>query len=165
MKKIFAVIFAVALFMGIGSLQASAQNIAEGETEAQVDSTLIGKDVFKIMPSAGQATVTVHQSKEVEKAFNSVVKGKGKSITGYRVRIYFDNKQGAREASQAAMASFKAKYPSIAAYKTFSSPFHKVTVGNFRTKSEAIKLLNAIKYEFPSSFIVKEKIDYPAVSQ
>ncbi|MCQ2141142.1 MAG: SPOR domain-containing protein [Bacteroidales bacterium] len=160
MKKIVALIFTAALMLGLGSINASAQNAEE----AQVDSTLIGKDIFKIMPSTGEATVTVHQSKEVERAFNTAVKEKGKTINGYRVRIYFDNKQGAREASQAAMASFKAKYPGIAAYKTFSSPFHKVTVGNFRTKSEALKLLNAIKYEFPSSFIVKEKIDYPAVS-
>lgn len=161
MKKIFAAIFSAALFMGIASFEAKAQNVAE---EAQVDSTLLGKDVFKTMPSTGTATVTINQSKEVEKAFNAVVKGKGKTINGYRVRIYFDNKQGAREASMAAMGAFKAKYPGIAAYKTFSSPFHKVTVGNFRTKSEALKLLNAIKYEFPSSFIVKEKIEYPAAS-
>lgn len=139
--------------------------LATNEIKAQeVDSTLIGTDIFKSMPDAGEATVTVNQSKEIEKAFNSCVKGKKRSINGYRVRIYFDNKQGAREASMAAMASFKASFPDIAAYKTFSSPFHKVTVGNFRTKSEALKLMQQIKYSFPSSFIVKEKIEYPAAS-
>ena len=36
-----------------------------------------------------------------------------------------------------------------------------MTVGDFRTKSEALGLLNRVKGMFPSAFIVKEQINYP----
>ena len=40
-----------------------------------------------------------------------------------------------------------------------------MTVGDFRTKSEAVELLNRIKSDFPSAFIVKENINYPIVDR
>ena len=61
------------------------------------------------------------------------------------------------------MGRFKGMYPGIAAYRTYSNPFFKVTVGDFRTKSEAMRLLQQVKGSFPSAFIVKETINYPPV--
>ena len=49
------------------------------------------------------------------------------------------------------------------AYRSYANPYFKVTVGDFRTKSEAMALLERIKYEFPSAFVVKENISYPIV--
>ena len=40
-----------------------------------------------------------------------------------------------------------------------------MTVGDFRTKSEAMELLSRIKYSFPSAFVVKENISYPVVDK
>ena len=40
-----------------------------------------------------------------------------------------------------------------------------MTVGDFRTRSEALELLERIKSEYPSAFILKENINYPAVDR
>ena len=40
-----------------------------------------------------------------------------------------------------------------------------MTVGDFRTRSEAVKLLERIKGAFPSAFVVKENIAFPVVDK
>jgi hypothetical protein len=62
------------------------------------------------------------------------------------------------------LARFTSAHPGIGAYRTYSNPFFKVTVGDFRSRSEAMELLNQIKDEFPSAFIVKENIHYPVIT-
>ena len=125
---------------------------------ASVDASLAGKDIFNL--------VTVHQSQSIANAMNSKVeRNKSRKLTGYRVRIFFDNKQNARTASEAAMNRFKAAYPGHGAYRSFASPYFKVTVGDFRTKSEAMQLMQALKSDFPSAFVVKENINYPIVDR
>ena len=63
-----------------------------------------------------------------------------------------------------ALIRFRSSYPEIPAYRNFSNSFFRVTVGDFRTKSEALRLLSKIKYEFPAAFLVHESIHYPAVN-
>lgn len=99
---------------------------------------------------------------EVASALEQIVAGNHSvMVQGYRIRIYFDNSQNSRTESEAVMASFKASHPEIPAFRTFESPCFKVTVGNYRTRSEALAALDGIKRQFPSAFIVKEKIRYP----
>ncbi len=136
---------------------------------ATQDSTLFGKDIFSVLPKKSKgdkADVNVHQSQAIRTAMlKTVANNSSRTMTGYRVRIFFDNKQNSRGASEAAAGRFKGMYPGMAVYRTYSNPFFKVTVGDFRTRSEALRLLNAIKYEFPSSFVVREKINYPAADR
>jgi hypothetical protein len=53
----------------------------------------------------------------------------------------------------------------VTAYRTYANPYFKVTVGDFRTRSEAMKLLERIRHEFPSAFVVKENITFPVVDK
>ena len=53
----------------------------------------------------------------------------------------------------------------VKAYRTYANPYFKVTVGDFRTRSEAMELLTRIKPLFPSAFIVKEPISFPVVDK
>lgn len=134
-----------------------------------MDSTLIGKSIFSLLPSSdngGATGVTVHQSAAILKAFNShIAANHDRKMNGYRVRIFSDNKQNARGASEAALARFKGMFPGCSAYRTYSNPFFKVTVGDFRTKSEAMRMLQQLKGSFPSAFIVAEQINYPVVDR
>jgi hypothetical protein len=86
-------------------------------------------------------------------------------MNGYRVRIFFDNKQSARTASEETLKRFESMYHDVVAYRTYANPYFKVTVGDFRTKSEAMALLERIRYEFPSAFVVKENIAFPVVDK
>ena len=125
---------------------------------AAVDSTLEGSTIFNVLPEG----VNVRQSGMIRNAVETRIRAnRGKMVSGYRIRIFFDNKQNSRGASEAALNRFRAAFPGYSAYRSFTSPHFKVTVGDFRTKSEALGLLNRVKGMFPSAFIVKEQINYP----
>ena len=123
---------------------------------AAVDSTLVGVDVF--------AKVNVEQSPMVEESVRThILSNKERVLTGYRVRIFFDNRQVSRTESEETLKRFVDLHKDIPAYRTYTNPYFKVTVGDFRTKSEAMALLTRIKGAFPSAFVVKENIAYPVV--
>ncbi len=132
-----------------------------------VDSTLAGKNVFEIMPKKGFGSdkgVTINQSPLISKSMNAQIQSNAeRTMSGYRVRIFFDNKQSARNESETTLKRFKSLFPDVMAYRIYVNPYFKVTVGDFRTKSEAMALLSRIKGAFPSAFVVKENIEYPVV--
>ena len=134
-----------------------------------VDTLLSGKDIFHVMPlraNGGKADVEIYQSQTVASALRKqVAANAGRAMAGYRVRIFFDNRQSARVESEAALKKFEAMYHDVKAYRTYANPYFKVTVGDFRTKSEAMALLSRIKSEFPSAFVVKENIGFPVVDK
>ena len=111
--------------------------------------------------------VQVTESYAVRKAVAKRVaenKGPEGEVDGYRIRIYFDNKQKSREESQEVIKRFKALYPGYNTYLKFNNPNFKVTVGDFRTKVDAQIALQSIIRDFPTAFIVKEKMRFPLVS-
>lgn len=125
-----------------------------------VDRSLEGRDIYSVLPPQ----VTVSQTESMRQALeNHIGKNSEKQYSGYRIRIYFDNKQVSRSESESEMARFKAKYPGIQAYRSYSNPFFKVTVGDFRTKAEAQELLKEIQRDFPAAFVVREKFRYPVL--
>ena len=134
-----------------------------------VDTLLVGKDVFHVMPlkaRGGKADVEIYQSQEVASALRKQIQANSKrTMNGYRVRIFFDNKQTARVESEETLKRFETMYHDVKAYRTYANPYFKVTVGDFRTKSEAMELLSRIKREFPSAFVVKESIEFPVVDK
>lgn len=123
-----------------------------------VDTTLVGKDVL--------SDLNVSQSAAVDSSLRAhIALNSERGLSGYRVRIFFDNKQSARMESEETIKRFEALYHDVEAYRTYANPYFKVTVGDFRTKSEAMALLNRIKKNFPSAFVVKENISYPVVDK
>lgn len=136
---------------------------------AAVDSTLAGTDIFDHVMSktvSGKGNVNIDQSPMVEKSVRSHVSAnKERTLSGYRVRIFFDNRQTARTESEETLKRFQTLHRDVPAYRTYANPYFKVTVGDFRTKSEAMELLARIRSEFPSAFVVKESISYPIVDK
>lgn len=175
--KIFFAVIVSAIVSSYG-LMAQNQTVKEGyqladsviyRPAATVDSTLVGKNVFDILPSktkGASSEVVVSQSPVLEKSMAAHVQSNLKrNMSGYRVRIFFDNKQSARSESEAALKRFESLYHGVKAYRSYANPYFKVTVGDFRTKSEAMELLEHIKPEFPSAFVVKENITFPVVDK
>ena len=134
-----------------------------------VDTLLAGKDVFHVMPlkaKGDKADVEIYQSQDIANSLRGQVRANSsRAIGGYRVRIFFDNKQSARTASEETLRKFESMYHDVKAYRTYANPYFKVTVGDFRTKSEAMELLSRIKRDFPSAFVVKENIGFPVVDK
>ena len=86
---------------------------------------------------------------------NSSIKG----IPGYRIRIFSESGLGAKEQQQLMRARFLSEFPGIDAYHKYDEPYFKVYVGDCRTRSEAVKLDDMIKKEFPNTFIVPDYIN------
>ena len=181
LKMLFSLILAAGSFaLSAQEIEAVSQTPEVPEGYELVDSlvyrfvsgaetTLIGKDIFHAMPlkaRGDKADVEIYQSQEVANALRGQVASNGsRMINGFRVRIFFDNKQSARAESEAVLKRFEELHRDIKAYRTYANPYFKVTVGDFRTKSEAMEVLSRIKTEFPSAFVVKESIEYPIVDR
>ncbi|MBP5210554.1 MAG: SPOR domain-containing protein [Bacteroidales bacterium] len=129
-----------------------------------LDSALLGQNIISILEkdSYGEGEVNIFQSGAIASGMNRYLQyNKTKKISGYRVRIFFDNKRTARTQSEECARSFSAEYPDIGVYRQYENPYFKVTVGDFRTKSDAMKFMNSIKNKYPGVFLVRETINYP----
>ena len=127
----------------------------------RVNESLSGKQVADVLPGS----VKLNQSPSIKGAVESLVrKNRATQTDGFRIRIYFDNKQDSREASAESEARFRRLFPGYNTYRTFKNPFFKVTVGDFRTKADAQVALQRISRVFPDAFIVKEQMKFPVIS-
>lgn len=88
---------------------------------------------------------------------------KEKTIPGWRIRIYSDLGNQARDASTDIKGRFLYMYPDIPVYRQYTAPYYKVYVGDFRTKLEAIRMLRNIKRSFPDAFPVQSAINFPEI--
>jgi hypothetical protein len=84
-----------------------------------------------------------------------------RGIDGFRVQIF----QGTYEVANQIKAKFISNHENIFADVFFPSPFAVVKVGDCRTKSEAIKLKNLVKNEYPSAYIVEDVINLPDLGE
>ena len=126
-----------------------------------IDSTLFQANIFSLLKEYGLYSNPVHieQPDAVKEAlYTHIQKNSERAVNGYRIRIFFDNSQSSRKDSEKTEMQFIIKYPDIPTYRTYTNPYFKVTVGDFRTKSDAMRFLERIKGEFPGAFMVKEKI-------
>lgn len=154
MKKLL-IIAILALLPGM-MLRAQEYRVESGSS--RVDSTILGRNVLSVLGSG----VTVNQSAAMKSAFDSYVSANAsKKVSGYRIRVYYENSQNARNRSESIARTISGTYPGIGVYRTFESPNFKVCVGDFRTKDEALKLYHALKSSYPTAIILKETINYP----
>lgn len=80
-------------------------------------------------------------------------------LNGYRVQIFF----GDRSKAQDMRGEFIRKYPDVKAYISYLAPNFRLRVGDFRSRLEGDKFKNEISRSFPGSYIVKDKIELPAL--
>lgn len=145
------------------SFRAESQTIQE-EVEIPIPDSLVIEVPEIILPSILDSIETqVVASDSLRKAMNIYISknsARNASVTIYRLRIFFDNTQDARSVSEQIATEFTELYPDVPVFRGYTNPYFKVTVGNYRTKSEALKFLNEIKEKYPSVFLVKEAIGH-----
>lgn len=184
MKKII-ILVAVAFAMACG-LKLRAQEVDTVAVELApegyewVDSVIVvptsrcneelkGKSIWDVMPKkylGSKADVNVTHSAAIDSAMTRhIATNPQRVVKGYRVRIYFGNKQNARSESEEILKAFRAKYPLVPSYLGYQYPYFKVTVGDFRTKNAARKFLGTIVKTYPKAFLVQENIEYPSLDE
>ena len=156
-----ALTFLLAAFSAAAQLPSvMGDELVHAGTETELDSTLSGRDIFSVLPD----DVVLVQPSEVRDAFNAwVATNDASTFNGFRIRIYLSSNPKAREESLETLVRFNRRYPYIQAYRSYSTPNFKVSVGNFRTRVDAEILLREIQDEFPDAFIARERFKYPTL--
>ena len=83
------------------------------------------------------------------------ITGNNVTLSGFRVQIFSGLD---RQVAYSEQAQFKARYPAISAYISYTQPNYRLRVGDFRTRLEAEKLMNELKKYYTSMFIFSEMI-------
>lgn len=154
----------IELLLLLCAAAAKAQEMPVTDTTAiaippALDSTLLGKDIYQYIV---EANVEVNRSPEVDSALVKYIShNPARQLHGYRISLFFDNKQSARNESENVESLFKESFPTIPVYRSYANPYFKVVAGDYRTKSDALRELPAVKKLFPNAFIIKEYINFP----
>lgn len=81
-------------------------------------------------------------------------------INGYRVQLFFDS---SKAAADQARIKFVSKFPKIDTYIVYNAPNYFVKAGDFRTEIEAEAVKQEVGSDFPTSFVIREKINLPRI--
>jgi len=135
------------------------------EKSDELGSKIIFKELNDSLNSYSQ--ITIHQDEYIKNlVLNHIEQNKKiRGIPGYRINIFFDsgfdrNGIDARTRARAVKDTFNNYFPHITSYLKYETPNYKVYVGDFRTKTDATKVLKALEYYYPKAFIVNDRIDY-----
>ena len=101
--------------------------------------------------------MAVNQKKinHLVKKYKKILKSTG-GAEGWKLQIKFTSK---REDILPYQVKFTNLYTEIPAQITFDSPYYKLTVGNFKTKNEALKVKHKISKNFPGAHPISIIID------
>lgn len=83
------------------------------------------------------------------------------TFPGYRLQLYFGSGVQARAHAEKVRSEFNSLYPDTKVYLIFKSPDFIVRAGDFRTKSDALKVLKSFTPGFANAFIVNDDIAFP----
>ena len=86
---------------------------------------------------------------------------KNGTIGGFRLQIYFGSGEKAHTEAIKIKTDFLSSNPNVKTYLLFKSPDFIVRIGNFRTKSEALKMQKTLLSQYPNAFIVADEIAFP----
>lgn len=86
---------------------------------------------------------------------------KSGTTSGFRLQLYFGSGEKAHAQAIKIKTEFLSTNPNVKTYLLFKSPDFIVRVGNFRTKSEALKMKKALLFQYPNAFIVADEIAFP----
>jgi len=125
----------------------------------------VGDDIYDLLrrSASGAGKVEILQPRKLAEALANYKARNAQhpGMDGFRVRIYRDLGKNARAMSESIMANVLERYPGLRAYRTFDSPYYKVSVGDCRTRFEAYVLRQRLLALYPRSFVVTERINFP----
>lgn len=75
---------------------------------------------------------------------------------GYRVQFFISSNRNEIYAKQ---AEFNQMHPDFRTYIIYQEPNYKIKAGDFRTRLEAQKLMYELRSQFPTLFLISEKIN------
>jgi hypothetical protein len=109
-----------------------------------------------------QGNINIHQSSAINRLLikHIQVNEYHPWVEGYRVQLYSISGVNSRDKANTFKAKFLLKHKNAKIYIVYHSPYYKVRLGDFRTKIEALAYLQTITKEYPSGFVVVDKIKF-----
>ena len=69
---------------------------------------------------------------------------------GYRIQVFDDNNPGtARQGAESRKRQMESRFPEWRSYVEFNSPYWRVKVGDFRSRSEVEAAIEEMRHAFP----------------
>jgi hypothetical protein len=121
-------------------------------------------DVFSyFQASRSKGSLLIQQDPAIRSQVNMHLSQQVKlnGIRGYRISIFFGSGQDSKKNAELARANFVSRYEQVKCYTKFEYPYFKVYVGDFRTRSDALKFLRQIEFYYPDAFIREDIIAFP----
>lgn len=84
----------------------------------------------------------------------------GSKIDGYRIQIFFAESRSVAQTQKAAFINTNNNHK---AYIDYLAPNYRIRVGNFRTKLQAEQFKQTILSTYPTSIVLKDKIELPVL--
>lgn len=110
----------------------------------------------------GNTQVTIVKDSRIDELVKAQGQAATPEISGYRLQLTFDTSKGQIDDAR---SRFAAMFPKVDTYVEFVAPHYFLKVGDFRTQLEAEKVKAASTQQFPTCFVVKEKINLPRIDQ
>lgn len=167
MKKIILLFSLLAVFLPVLRAQSGQIPAAADSTSTifdELERREAGKGTVKIYQDpairnrVGSRLRTEHIEKENEQAFLK--------MPGFRAQVFSGNNQ--RKSKEEALQKeqmIKEMFPDVPTYVTYTAPFWKLRIGDFRSREEAYSLMRELKEAFPSfakeMYIVKDEVKIP----
>ncbi len=125
---------------------------------AEKQTVVSGDPLSRLEQDAGTVSIVMDPGIEDNYYKDLLYNQKNPGIKGYRIRIFTGSGVNAYAEAQKTTAHFMSLFENTGAYIEMDASDYKVYVGDCRTKSEVLKLLNRIRSAFPYSFVVSHDI-------
>lgn len=152
MKKfIFVLLFPVLLFHTVSRAQGNLH-----------EDYRYGKDALsRILNESGStSSITLSMDPFIEENYykHLLYNTRRPGAMGWQIRIFSASGLDALERATKVRAEFLSRYEGTSVYLLYETPDYKVYVGDCRTQSEALKLFDEIKKDYPYAFLVNKAI-------
>ena len=146
----------IILIFSLLTLSLQAQEIDQTEYESGLFDQLFSN-------RSGETDVRIIQEKKLDEVMLLYMEQNRKmgGIPCYWIRIYSGSAHNSRKEAYNTKARFLMKYEGIRNEVIYDDPNFKVYIGGYRTKSNTLKVLQKIRRDFPTAFIVYDVIDFP----
>jgi len=136
------------------------------QLQAQKNQDSKKNNIFEVLStpdSVTHATVRIHQDKRIETLLANKKFTNQTTTNGFRVQVFSSNvQQTAKNKAFNIEKQIQEAFPDLAVYVNYTSPFWKVRVGDFKSKSEAQVFKSQLIDSFPimksEIYIVPEQI-------
>ena len=142
MKKAYCLVLCI--IAALAGCAATAQTVAVADGDTSIVQYLERHDTGGEVNIVQPAALTLRLSR------TDATQAGQRSLTVYRVQLFSDNRSTTAKAeADRRAARVREIFTDVDVYVTFTSPFWRLRVGNFRSYEDANKILHELKTAFP----------------